>query len=643
MVTTKTSRMAAYDYGVLMRLLEVEVLTYSDDCVEKFGRNLSNVNSTPMSILNLKEERSVTDLDREGSTFMWKNLLIDCILNMEYDIDDDQTFIINTLKRKYIDKPEELAVIDEFDKTYKKTDAIRWYTKQSCVFKEFNNALRISCLNIILSFRFYLKDLAAQLREEQPKFPDLNSNGIVTLYRGQGMYLEEINRLKTATPGCLISVDSFLSTSRSKDVAIGFAKPDKDKQPVLFEIKCNLGLPSKPFADISSPKFTPFPNEKEVLFMVGTIFKLQSISYDSKLQLWRLRLRLFNENNHRLAKLYKSIRDKMGQETDLLTLADLLVQQGDYEHALRVYTRSVFDLISAANLTDHGERNLIQSFMGIANVQGDLGRYDDSIEFYNEIIKLINSRKNSDQKHYQKAVAYYAKSSPSSEKGDYARAKQDCEHALAIFIKYHGYDDSNVANCYEMLGNIDGNLGRLEKTKGNINGQYQYFQSAYDYYMKALEVRQRIHRDTPDHYELSVTYVNIGELYRDMGKSDEALEYMSKAYDTFIKTFPKGHNWIAITLDNIGEIYVLQNRFAEAKEKYDEAIEVYKRTLPEDHRFIGETLHNIGKLYCCTQEHDKAFLYFNKANKIYQKKIPKDHYLARELREQIRYVAPRRF
>jgi len=39
----------------------------------------------PISILNLKEARTVTDLDREDASFMWKTLLIDCIMNMDYN------------------------------------------------------------------------------------------------------------------------------------------------------------------------------------------------------------------------------------------------------------------------------------------------------------------------------------------------------------------------------------------------------------------------------------------------------------------------------------------------------------------------------------------------------------------------------
>ncbi len=278
---------------------------------------------------------------------------------------------------------------------------------------------------------------------------------------------------------------------------------------------------------------------------------------------------------------------------------------------------------------------LIKSLIGIASVECNLGRYDLSIQIFDQIIKNIN---NIDQQRYYKAMAYYEKSQPLLEKGNNLDALKQCKHALTIFTKYHGEIDTLTANCYEMIGNIYGNLGRLEKTKHNINGQYRYFEKAFHYYNKALNVRKIIYEKTSDHYIINATYLNIGELFRDMAKPDEALQYTLKAYKSFLKTFPKAHNWIGIALDNIGEIYVLQQRFNEAKEKYDEAIDIFEKTLPNDHRSIGETLHNIGKLYCCTYVFDKALDYFNQAKIIYQKKIPPNHYLAVELNEQINYV-----
>ncbi|CAF3616408.1 unnamed protein product [Rotaria sp. Silwood1] len=628
----------------LLELIKILDITYDDDCSQVSGWNLSDVDDIPISILNLtkEEQRSVTDLDREGNIFMWKTLLIDCLINMDYQNNDNRDELVNMLKEKYKNDPTNIIEIDNFHKNYKKTDAIRWYKKETCICYELNEALRRSCINILFTYRFFIRDLKEQLEEEQKNFSSTDGGNIIYLYRGQRMSNEEIDKLQKLNRDCLMSVDGFFSTSRRKDIAIGFMKPkieNDNKISVRYDITCDLTLRTKPFADIASEKFGDFSHEQEVLFMVGTIFQFKGMFYDKKSKFWRIKLKLIDEYKHQWFNLYNSIKEEMGEETNLLTLRGLLIRAGDHEHALRVYMRSFIDLIIVHNnLTDTGHQYLARSLMGIAAVHCELGRYNESIQIYNETIKYINTYIKKDERDNYRTEIYYNQSLPLSEKGEYSDALKQCKYAIEIFIKNHGHYNSLVASSYEMIGNIYGNLGRLEGTKRNFNSQYQYFQIAYAYYNRALKIRKIIHKKTPDHPEINSTYINIGELFRDIGKSDVALKYTLTALKSFTKAFPHSHYWIGVTLDNIGEIYVQQQRFTEAKQKYDEAMEIYKKTLPNDHRFIGETLHNIGKLYCCTHIFDKALDYFIQAKKIYEKKIPNTHYLAVELRKQINYV-----
>lgn len=278
------------------------------------------------------------------------------------------------------------------------------------------------------------------------------------------MKMEEIEKLQKLKANCLISVDSFYSTTRSKDKANAFMAGDENQAPVLYEIECDLRLETKPYADISSEKFGPFPDEKEVLFMVGTIFKFKGITYDQKLKHWRVKLQLFNKNNHHLSKLQKSIENDMGEKATLLNLTGLLYTAGDYEHALRIYMRSLFDLLMLeGDLTEYGKSYLTKSLLGIASVQGELGRYDESIELFDDTIKFINDHEDMKGRNALRATAYLSKSTPLHEKGNYTDALKQCKQALAIFTKYYDANDPFVPNCYETIGNIHGSLGRLEK------------------------------------------------------------------------------------------------------------------------------------------------------------------------------------
>ena len=305
MTLTQDNEIGEPGVDTLLELLRALEITYDNDYVEVSGRNLSDIDSIPISILNLKEQRTMTDLDREDTTFMWKTLLIDCIINMQYEARDNRDQLVNILKRKYENDENNLEKLDDFQLNYKKSDALLWYKKQSCIFRELNGALRSSCMNLIFAYRFFLRDLSDQLRKEQKHLKKTNGENILHLYRGQRTSNEEIEKLKNLKPGYLISVDSFLSTSRDVTVANGFMQIQKQEDidliPLRYDIKCDLRLATKPYADISSEKLGEFSHEKEVLFMVGTIFQFQGIFYDEKLECWRVKLKLIDETNHRLS------------------------------------------------------------------------------------------------------------------------------------------------------------------------------------------------------------------------------------------------------------------------------------------------------------------------------------------------------
>jgi len=370
----------------LFELVRAIVISYDDDCSEVSGWNISDVDNIPISILNLKAARTLTDLDREDANFMWKTLLIDCIINMDYNESSNKDELIQILQEKYKDNQHELSLINNFNMNYRKNDAIQWYKEESCIYRELNAALRSTCLNRILAYRFFIRDLSLQLKEEQNNLLDINDENVIYLYSGKRTSDIEIDRLKNLKSDCLISIDSFFSTSRNESVANNFMKgsdkPGKPLIPIRYDLKCNLRLKTKPYADISAERFGAFSGEEEVLFMV----------------------------------------------------------------------------------------DLTKSLIGIASVQCSLGRYDFSIQIFDQIIKNINNINNIDLRRYYEAIAYYEKSQPLLEKGKNFDALKQCQHALSIFTKYHGEIDSLTANCYEMIGNIYGNLGRLEKTKHNING-----------------------------------------------------------------------------------------------------------------------------------------------------------------------------
>ncbi|CAM4839078.1 unnamed protein product [Rotaria magnacalcarata] len=103
---------------------------------------------------------------------------------------------------------------------------------------------------------------------------------------------EELNRFKTSQ-GTVIATNGFLSTSLSKNVAMEFALKSTKRTNVvstLYEIECNLNE-SKSIVFANITKYSEFAGEQEVLFDLGSTFKIQSVIEDEELKLFVVKLK----------------------------------------------------------------------------------------------------------------------------------------------------------------------------------------------------------------------------------------------------------------------------------------------------------------------------------------------------------------
>lgn len=156
-----------------------------------------------------------------------------------------------------------------------------------------NKALRTEDIDALYTFRVYITHLRTQIANEHEKLrrPGINSkSNVIQLYRGLKMTNGEITQMLDNV-GRLVSMNGFFSTSRDMEQAVQFAmKPSQrpDVVGVLLEIDGDVNLDKMIFADIA--QFSAFPKEQEVLFDLGTIFKIVHIELDQTRNLWVMQL-----------------------------------------------------------------------------------------------------------------------------------------------------------------------------------------------------------------------------------------------------------------------------------------------------------------------------------------------------------------
>lgn len=207
-----------------------------------------------------------------------------------------QTFVM-TLKKYYHDRNHELNILDQFERTYTSEAAILWYTRDTFFFHLINRALRQKNIEVIFLFGFFIKDIYVQLKNEYGNFKNNHvDDPIVTVYRGQIISSDEIRRIEGGTD---FITNSFLSTSFDRSLASflvdSMYQHDGELKKVLFEIQMDTRLISQPFGHIASLSY--FPDENEVLLMIGTRLKVVECFYNDTTDLYLIKLELENDSS----------------------------------------------------------------------------------------------------------------------------------------------------------------------------------------------------------------------------------------------------------------------------------------------------------------------------------------------------------
>jgi tetratricopeptide (TPR) repeat protein len=339
-----------------------------------------------MSILNrttVAKETTAKDISKDMGSILWFQLLIDVLLRMPH-ADDAKTELIQTWQENYSGNSSELEIIKEFQCQFERDKSVWWYTRESSLYRILNKALREQSIDTIFAFRFFLTELSKQVSQLYDGHMDHlksvstedNDKDIIHVYRGQAIAKKELEQMQ-ASIGGFISINSFFSTSRSKTKARRFAKRSlvtEHFSRILFRIEIDLRLPTKPFADIEGISY--YPNEREILFMLGSIFRINNIVYDDHDALWVLNLSLCSEDDFELKELFAYLKKDIEKEICMATLGKILVRMGEYDKAERIFLR-----------INHRE-GLIEVAEQKGNFYLAMKSYKCAIDYYEQALKL---------------------------------------------------------------------------------------------------------------------------------------------------------------------------------------------------------------------------------------------------------------
>lgn len=523
--------------------------------------------TTPFNIYK-GTEKTYKDLSTEGGNFVWMQLLIDILLNLITSKNGmDEFFRMCHGFDKDEHNGEQIFL---FAGVYDSFNPIKWYTKEPFVYRFLNQICRNGDIDKFILMRILIRDINNQLKEEQKKFTE----PFITVYRGQAMKLTELEYLQKHI-GHFISMNSFLSTSKDRNTALMYAesidKTDSSLKSVLFEMDCETSRADmKPFADISH--LSCFHDEEEILFMLGSVFRVQSVQQNTTNDLWTIKMTLSGKNDYDFDDISQSIGKDLAKNPSLTTLGLLFQRMGDFKRAAQCFQQHS-DLLED---DDAITRSACYHNLGnIAEVNGD---YDQALFYLDQSLKIrlnLPETKKSimgslyndignvygSQKNYQTAHEYY-------------------EKALSLTLECVGENHRQTAMIY-----------------GNIGDSYRH-QKQYDLALENLNKSWSIlnNLEWEDKPVIARSLTSIGMVYCSKCEYRTALFYMEKALNIELQILPTNHIHLAISYNNIGSTYVIIGNYNLAFENFKKAERIFEIALPKGHPKAQAVKKNIATL-----------------------------------------------
>ncbi|CAM4976296.1 unnamed protein product [Rotaria socialis] len=244
-----------------------------------------------------------------------------------------------------------------------------------------------------------------------------------------------------------------------------------------------------------------------------------------------IRMTLCSDDNNDLKQLYDHMKNEYDrEETNLLSLGDVLRNMGKFDLAEKYYRRWLSELPS-------NDPSLGMLYERLGTVADAKGEYDTSLEWYQKSLEIDMRTRPSD--HVNIGSTHNSIGNVHGNKGDRGRALESYNRAVSLFKQAHDENHPHLAGFYNNIGLI-------------YQEENKYFE-ALDFYEKSLALRRK--HLPPDHPDLGGSYNNIGIVHWCLGHYDLALDHYNRSLKISLKSLPAQHADIASTYVNMGLAY----------------------------------------------------------------------------------------
>ncbi len=345
-------------------------------------------------------QSSIRNLKEDQASFLWFRQMHEFMITLENDDDEKaKEEMISHCRKQYKENSKKQSKIDEFKQQSlidNKEKAISSYTDNSFIHECTNLVLRKENISQVYSCRYIIKLICQQLKKLYQQFLDKykkqEQKSSLRLYRGQYLKADQIELL-TKNIKNLISLNGFVSTTRSKDIAIDFIRNrwQEDFEPVIFRIDVDMTSEhSVAFADVS--KLSKFPEEEEVLLSIGSVFLVKSVKLvdlDDQMKINVIDLSLSQRNQLTVINYIEQTYANNVDSTDRAVLfGKLLFDMGECDAAIKYFLDAV------DRLSDNNNQLRAPYMNNIGVCYAEMKRNDDALKYYKGAMRIYEQKGN---------------------------------------------------------------------------------------------------------------------------------------------------------------------------------------------------------------------------------------------------------
>ncbi|UJR16842.1 hypothetical protein I4U23_003741 [Adineta vaga] len=366
-------------------------------------------------------------------------------------------------------------------------------------------------------------------------------------------------------------MNSFLSTSPNKKQAKVFTMTktiNKESEVrVLFEIDADTNRQDiRPFANIQ--EFSHFPMEEEVLFMAGSVFRLENIHMEEnkEIVIYVIKLTLCGDNDNQLRDVFTWMKDEIGEETSLLSFGNVLQDLGQLDRAAHFY-RCLSVQLPLESF------NIAVCYYSLGNISYTQGNYDEALHYYQYLLKELPCS-NQLMKYQENFIGlvYTAMGAVYDGKNELDNAVESYQQALGLL------DRKNELEAATVYANL-----------GNVYRKQMKFELALEKQQVSLKMYSRL---LPDgHPFIASTYENIAQIYLKQCEYEQALDWLQRALNMQLASLPENHPDLADTYFDFGRLYECTDKLKDAADYYAQSLKIRELSLPTNHSDRIETEH----------------------------------------------------